>query len=74
MRGMARMRHPRRGLSGWTALRREPLDAATGGRFTHVEVALRIDAHPVRSQHLPHLPAAMAKLPGDLEIAAPPLG
>src|SRR5215471_10132849 len=49
----------------------ELLHAPAGRRLAHVQVALIVDAHPVRAQHLANLPAAAAKLADDLEIRPP---
>src|SRR5476651_1098736 len=52
-------------------LERELLNAPPGRRFADVEIALVVDAHPVRTQHLSGLAPAAPELTDDLEIRAP---
>ena len=70
-RSTARSLAGRSRLSRARPLQREFLHAASGGRFADVEVALVVDAHPVRPQKLSDLPTAASELADDLEIRSP---
>ena len=48
----------------------EALHPPTRGGLSHVDVAVRIHAHPVRAQELAQLASAAAELAHDLEVAA----
>src|SRR5689334_23612018 len=78
-------RSPPRSVSKWTPDRaaitarpsrtllgnRKLLHAAPGRGFADVEISLRVDAHPVRPEHLADLPAAAAEFADDFQVGAP---
>ena len=43
----------------------ELLDPAAGGRLSHIEVAVGVDAHPMGTEELAHLAATPAELAND---------
>src|SRR5262245_36364855 len=62
------MRARRSNASASASLQRELLNPPSGRRLADVEIALRVDAHAVRSGELSHLAAAAAELADHLEI------
>jgi hypothetical protein len=60
-------RQSRRGSSSG-ALERELLHPPSGRCLADVEVALTVDAHPVRAEHLPDLPSPSTEFADNLEI------
>src|SRR5580658_5313461 len=52
-------------------LEHELLHAAAVGSLSHVEIASIVDAHPMRTKHLPGLVSAAAKFADDLQVGPP---